>query len=161
MAIVTYVTFAVSGVLPLSAFFPDDKHHIQTVPYWSRWMLVCKKCGIRQARPSSISYRSFFLKGLDKTGVGEDYQANPPPGQFNHLFAVYLPIIFIPPTTERNMFGRFEKKRIGNGVEWAGRYVILDTTPALICEEWRKPLKTSVRAVFASVVFQTQILINT
>jgi len=40
-----------------------------------------------------------------------DYQANPPQGQFNHLVTVYLPIIFIPPTTQRNIFGRFEKKK--------------------------------------------------
>jgi hypothetical protein len=59
------------------------------------------------------------------------------------------------------MLGRFMKNRIGRDVEGDGLYLISDTTPALICKEWRKPLKTSVRAVFASAVFQTQTVIRT
>jgi len=68
-------------------------------------------------------------------------QANGLPEQFNNLFTVYLPIMFKLTTTQHNMLGWFEKKRIGRDVEGDGHYLILDTTPALICKEWRKTIK--------------------
>ena len=93
--------------------FHDDKHHIQTVLYWSQWLSGSRKCGIGQACPS-LSYRSVFVKGLDKIGGGRGGEY-----QVNHLrdnsiifsFTFYLPIIFISPTTQRNIFGRFERKK--------------------------------------------------
>ena len=97
--------------------FPDDKHHI----------LLSVNAGLCEMWNKAAVF--FFSKlpqhfpERNEQYWWEDYQAKPPPVQFNNLFAVYLPTMFILPTTQRNMLGRFEEKknRQGCGRRWSPR----------------------------------------